>query len=655
MKNTWTKHPKKILTLMILTLVGCFFIAWKDNTPIQTKYHSDAEMVKMLNGNLPIYDNGYFVGSGRCGGCHGIDPVGYASITQDGELVSPTENWRGTMMANAAKDPFWRAKLSHEMLINPSHAQDLVNKCTSCHAPIGKYTNALQGNPNYDITQLPNDSMALDGVNCSVCHQQRMETLGQHFSGELNFHTDTIWGPYVSEEQSVPIFYQAMQSFVGYTPVGNHKVKKSEFCAGCHTLSTHTANLSGNYTGQTFIEQATYHEWLNSSYKNSNDPIVHKECQDCHMPKLNEPIVLASGYSFLTGRQPYGQHWLVGGNYYMLELLRNNIDALHLTANAMHFNTVLSRTQQQLTQSTAQLQLSIESMDADTAKFSVHIKNLAGHKFPSGYPARRAFVEFVVTDDNGNEMFRSGGVDANQRVIGEDATFEPHHNIISQSNQVQIYEMVMGDVNGNKTNVLERAASMIKDNRLTPLGFSSQLGGLSDTTQIVGIGDDPDFNFENNAEGSGTDIIHFHLPIGNWLGNFHVSVRLLYQSAPPQYMDEMFAFDSPEINTFRSMYNQLPPVPFEVAHEETQFTSINNHTSALPTIFPNPTYNGHITISNFMGSYNQVDVYSNDGKWLFQQRLQGKNSSLILPDSKGVYLLVLKGEWDRKVIRVVRQ
>ena len=36
-------------------------------------------------------------------------------------------------------------------------------------------------------------------------------------------------------------------------------------------------------------------------------------------------------------------------------------------------------------------------------------------------------------------------------------TYEPHHDVITQGDQVQIYEMVMGDVNGDVTTVLERA------------------------------------------------------------------------------------------------------------------------------------------------------------------------------------------------------
>ncbi|MEY3834979.1 MAG: hypothetical protein RI989_407, partial [Bacteroidota bacterium] len=136
--------------LMLLTVVSLFNISWSDEKP-KKGHHGSMEMVKLLTQtNLPVGDNGFFTGSGRCGGCHGDDPVDFANINAEGSDVSPATNWRGSMMANSAKDPFWKAKVNHEILVNPAHSQELLNKCTSCHAPVGRFTNLLQNNnPNY--------------------------------------------------------------------------------------------------------------------------------------------------------------------------------------------------------------------------------------------------------------------------------------------------------------------------------------------------------------------------------------------------------------------------------------------------------------------------------------------------------------------------
>src|SRR5207249_9275614 len=103
-------------------------------------------------------------------------------------------------------------------------------------------------------------------------------------------------------------------------------------------------------------------------------------------------------------------------------------------------------------------------------------------------------VQFVIMDANGDTVFQSGIFDGTFEVKNIDDVFEPHYNVINQSSQIQIYEMVMGDVNGNFTSLLERADTFLKDNRIPPQGFVSTFPSY-DTTKIVGDAlNDPDFN-----------------------------------------------------------------------------------------------------------------------------------------------------------------
>jgi hypothetical protein len=658
MKRFFTKYPKLSLLSIGTLCVVALSAAYSHNDPTPMRYHTDDEMVRMAANitGLPTGDNGYFTGSGKCAGCHGIDPVGTANMTQEGVHVSPTEDWRASMMANSAKDPLWRAKVAHETTINPNHAQELVNKCTSCHAPTGRYTHLMMGEENYSMEQLDQDSIALDGVNCGACHQQRMDNIGQNFSGDLFFHTDTIWGPYVSEELSFPIFEAAMTSFVGFTPVGSHKFAKSETCAGCHTLLTNTADLQGNPTGEKFVEQATYHEWLNSSF-NTDSPL-RKECQGCHMPRLEEPIVIASGYAFLPGRQPFGQHWLVGGNTFMLNILKNNSEELGVTASADNFNTVIQRTLDQLQNETATIEIEEGEIDGDTARYTVNITNLAGHKLPSGYPARRVYLEFEAIDEDGNVIFHSGKPQPGQpfEVYGNDLPFEPHHDLITQEDQVQIYEMIMGDVNGNPTTVLERAATMLKDNRLVPLGFST-MHSAYDTTKIVGAALlDPNFNHIGGVEGTGTDAVRFHIPVTGVDGNITVRAKLHFQAVPPRWVEEMFSIDNDVINAFENMYWEEGPAPVMMVSDEV--SSIVVGTKELYNKFsigPNPAPNGQVTINGGKETIKNVSVYDIKGKLVLTRKTNTVRTQIELPDAVGTYLIVVETNVGRHVEKVLRR
>ena len=427
-----------------------------------------------------------------------------------------------------------------------------------------------------------------------------------------------------------------MPSLVGFEPLSGEHVTKGEFCAGCHTLITGTVDLNGNSTGGTFVEQATYHEWVNSVY---NDNV---SCQACHVPRISDAVVISANYLFLQGRSPYGLHHFAGANTFMLELLKNNMTELGLTADSVHFDSPIARTLRMLQDNSLLLEAEMADRTADTAFIDVKLTNLAGHKFPSGYPARRAFVELLVLDAMGDTLFKSGRWGGDYSVEGHDPEWEPHYDVIRTSDQVQIYEMVMGDVNGDKTTVLERAASHLKDNRLAPEGFSTTHFAY-DTTQIVGVpASDIDFNRDDlGVEGSGSDIVHYHVPLNGYTGLVSVEARVWYQSAPPRWMQEMFAYNSAEIDSFRTMYEEADGSPVLV--REVQFTDLSVGIDGVEElgvrIFPNPVQDGVLRIRDLDARVVEVAVFDARGGLVAREELRGRRSwDLQLPGA-GTYLV----------------
>ncbi|MBK9017859.1 MAG: hypothetical protein IPM82_29590 [Saprospiraceae bacterium] len=301
------------------------------------KFHSEAEMAHfqmvVLDTTLPNGYNYLFAGSGVCQKCHGLDTLGLASVDANGDDVNVVDDWRATMMANSAKDPFWRAKISHEVLLYPQHKAAIEDKCTSCHAPMGHFNAKHLGALHYGIADMVADSLAMDGVSCLACHMLAKEGIAESFSGLLTFDTFRVaYGPYMSPLVS------PMLTETGYKPKFSDHISKSEACADCHTLLTETLDFQGNVTGNKFVEQATYHEWLNSSY---NDTL---SCQGCHMPSLDKwPVHIVTG-AMTEPRSPFFLHELVGGNVTMLGLLRDNVEALGLTAGPSQFQDVMGKT-----------------------------------------------------------------------------------------------------------------------------------------------------------------------------------------------------------------------------------------------------------------------------------------------------------------------
>jgi hypothetical protein len=588
--------------LSFVLLLGLTIIGW-------SQYHhaKESSIEQFKHRDFPNDVNDLFAGSGKCAGCHGSDPLQQASVDDDLVDINVVDDWASSMMANSAKDPFWRAKVSHEILVNPSHQLELEDKCTACHAPQGHFNAKHNGQIHYGISDMISDSIALDGVSCSACHQLDPLDLGNAFSGELVYDTNKIiWGQYQNP------FAAPMLSFVGFDAQYGSHVSESKMCATCHTLITETTDLSGNYTGDEFVEQATYHEWLNSVY----NTVGGKTCQDCHMPATNDGVLLSTDHTFLNERSPFSKHHLVGGNAFMLEILKDHIDTLQLNASIDNFNVSIDRTLSMLQDSSQNLACVELSRTVDSVFYEVEIENLAGHKLPSGYPSRRMFVQFVVMDSVGDTLFESGSWDQDFEVIGHSAPFEPHYNMINNPNQIQIYEMVFGDVGLNKTTILERGFQVFKDNRLPPKGFTSS-HSVYDTTRIEGNAlMDANFNFDG-TEGSGADLIEYHVPMNGYGGDLNVICRTYYQTAPPAWMAEMFAHSSPEIDHFKTMFDQADrePILMKQVLLGDIFTGIKVEKPSISiTVFPNPT-SDQFEISGLNRSeIDRVQLYSLKGE-----------------------------------------
>ncbi len=636
------------------------FVSWSsDELPRAYAYHTDEELAGYrASTDLVIGQNTYFKGSGNCSGCHGHDATGFAMTTPGGVDVNVADDWRSSMMANSARDPFWRAKVSHEVQVNPGHQSALEDKCTSCHAPMGRHDKHLTGQGPYSIAELEQDLLAQDGVSCVPCHIQSADSIGLFNSGNLKFDTlgRPLYGPFGGPDDPLPIFGAPMSAFVGYQPLYSEHINDGGLCAGCHTLITETADLAGNLTGGTFVEQATYHEWLNSSFNNKVNP-NGVTCQGCHVPLINEGVVLSANYLFLQPRSPFGMHHFAGANTFMLNLLKGHIGDLSLTATATQFDSTIARTERMLQQNSLLLEPSMAARTADTAFIDLKLTNLAGHKFPSGYPARRAWVELVVTNDQGDTLFRSGGWDDTYDVIGHDPSWEPHYDVIRDPDEAQIYELVMADVNGDRTTTLERAASKLKDNRLAPAGFST-MHYAYDTTTVVNVpASDIDFNRDElGVEGSGSDVVHYHVPVNGYAGTLNVTAQVWYQSAPPRYMAEMFSYSSAAIDTFKTYYQDADNTPVLV--RSASFTDVSTAVDELSElgvrIFPNPVTDGRLTVAGLSARVRGVEVFDARGALIARSGAKlGHQWTVDLPPGTGTYLVAIRTDDRTFVERVV--
>lgn len=520
---------------------------------------------------LTTFQTSLFTGSGNCAPCHSnlVDSTG-ADVSMDAQ-------WRSTLMANSAKDPLWQAKISSEITRQPALKSTIEKKCARCHMgmasvqaekdviPIAVFDDILNTgfiNPTHDLHEA-----AMDGVSCSLCHQIRADNLGSEdsYTGHYIIDKDTsspgrlIYGSFAN------IFANMMRMQIGYTPVQGLHLKISENCATCHMLYTPTVDENGQVVGE-FPEQTPYLEWLESSYNAPGQP-EHAECQTCHMPAAPGLVQISNRPIWLARREFVGRHEFVGGNTLLLDILKTHTDELGVTADAVHIDATKSLALDLLQAETGAIEITGASLTPGSLSVNLAIANVSGHKFPTGVPLRRVWIHLTAKNRNNKTVFESGKPGTDGSIVGNNADtdpadYEPHHSLIETEDQVQIYEPIMLDTQGNVTYTFLRAAAYAKDNRLLPAGFE-KVGADDDIAVWGNAYSDTDFI-------GGSDAITYKFAVNEHQGPFTVTAELLYQPVSYRAIQDLSQDDNEQVNRFVGYYNSADKTPVQIAMTQIQ-------------------------------------------------------------------------------------
>lgn len=520
----------------------------------------------------------HFVTSEACATCHSNADGAQAMRDEKERWIAPYTLWQASMMANSARDPLYRAVVSLEAAATPSRSAEIEARCLRCHAPLASVELKKRGEFTPSLALLREDSdrgqLALDGVACAVCHQIQAEGLGtqESFNGGYRVGEGRkVFGPHVEPKGEL------MKGAVGFTPTHGPHMLDSALCGTCHTQRNEAYLPDGSPAGSLYPEQATFLEWRSSAYR--DDGSRPTSCQACHVPRTSQDgaslvSVIARGadgkdLGELTEREPYGRHLFVGGNTLVLGILRDNAELLKPRAPREAFNETIQRTLDQLGRA-ARLEAGEAALTGEELRIPLRVRNLAGHKLPTGHPTRRTWVRLVVRDAEGRVVFSSGDFDQQGRILDGTGSvlasekvggpLQPHHREVKSADAVQIYEAVMNDSEGKLTYLLTRAVAHRKDNRLLPAGWQFDQPSMPDTLP-QGLGGDLDFL-------DGGDAILYRVPVNGRPGPFAVEATLLYQTLGARYAAEILAHDTPEVRSFRTLYQGADRQPVPLAKVE---------------------------------------------------------------------------------------
>lgn len=502
-----------------------------------------------------------FTTSSHCIACHS------QVHAHDGEDISIGFQWRASVMANSARDPYWQASIRRETMDHPKVAGAIEDKCSTCHMPMQRYQAQAEGlsgqvlkylaavragagsdEPDAELENAKDvkATLAADGVSCTVCHQIQDSNLGQPSSLDGGFLIDVtkkgedreIFGPFDDPDKGRQ---RLMHSATGFTPKKVSYLSDAGLCASCHTLFTKALDDQGKPAG-TLPEQVPYQEWQHSDYAQT------KTCQQCHMTEVKGAQPITSIHA--QDHDGVMRHIFVGGNAFLLDMLKDHHGELGVAALPEELAASAARSETLLRQDTADIAIVNRHDEGGHLVFDVAVTNRTGHKFPTAYPARRAWLHVTVRDADGRTVFESGHVNPDGSVTGNDndadaAKFEPHWRRITAPGQVQIYESIMGDFRNRVTTGLLFGTHYLKDNRLLPKGFDKASAGP--LVRVVGdAAADPAFT------GGGDRTTY---DVGACAG-CRIQAELLYESIGYRWAHNLEPYKADEPQRFVGYYTQ---------------------------------------------------------------------------------------------------
>jgi mono/diheme cytochrome c family protein len=464
--------------------------------------------------------------SDRCIACH----VGMK--TELGQDYSIGFDWRASIMANSSRDPYWQGSIRRETLDHPEAKQHIENECSFCHVAAVRLADRDQDRDTHIFERFPFQTLgprtkqlqraAQDGVTCSVCHQIEREGLGTDatFNGNVVVSKAVRederpeYGPYDPDHGHQTVMHS---STAGYLPLHGDHMRDAALCASCHTLYTDPMTTGGVKLPR-FPEQMPFKEWQHSDYG------TKQTCQQCHMPAVNGPTPVTALYGPM--RDGARRHVFVGSNFVMEGMLQDHREDLKTVALPEEMDAAMERTKEFL--QTQAAQVTIERVDRMDGKLSIDVLavNLSGHKLPTAYPSRRAWLHVTVRDSNGKVVFESGALNPDGSIVGNDndqdpLRYQPHWREITSPRQVEIYEPILVDERGKVTTGLLNAVKYVKDNRLLPRGFDKDTADY-DVAVVGDAAKDPGFTDKGSR-------VHYAVATNGSAGPYRATAELCYQ------------------------------------------------------------------------------------------------------------------------------
>jgi hypothetical protein len=522
----------KKLTLMVCVLLQCFFCCAVAGAALVVPNEIQQPGTQPREvGNLESPD--------KCDNCHG----GYNSA------VEPAFNWRGSMMANAGRDPIFWATLA----IAEQDFDGAGDLCIRCHSTGGWYGGR----------STPTDGSGLaagdaDGVDCDTCH--KMTNTNQiELNGVMN-------PPFIANDEipapdTTGYYGSGMLALFGGSAklgpfsdaVARHQFIQSKFhrdisfCGSCHDVSNPAVGDLAHNNGkqstsdpvvasgvlgapvdgkaafnnlpfQYGIVERTFSEYFSGAFSktlvssyadlpadlkagavkaafesakgNYTDGTArYFSCQTCH---LRATTGVGCNKNGVPTRTDLPLHDMTGGNYWMPDAIQYQDSQGTLRLGGGLTSTQIDALNAGKSRAVQQLQLAASlTVNGNTLK----VANLTGHKLISGYPEGRRMWLNIKWYDVNNVLVREDG----------------QYDVVGSINGTPVKSIV--NLTDPNTKIYEAHYGMTQEwaSQLLALGYPANLALSYDR-----VSGSPDYTLgQLAAQSPGTNHETFHFVLNN--------------------------------------------------------------------------------------------------------------------------------------------
>ena len=462
--SPWSRRPALALLAFLLLVASHALTAFADPVPATLR---DFEVSGTQVGDAHAES---FISPQQCAACH----------SETGSSGEPYASWKGSLMANAGRDPLFFAQLA-------TANQDVANVgyfCLRCHVPNAVVSgNALVA----DGSTL--DERDRDGVDCNFCHAM----VDPRYQAGVSPPRDL---EVLDALESVPAFVgnamfvldpQGVRRGPRSDAEASHELlvspyhRDADLCGTCHDVGNVAVSRQpdGSYQYNAldtppesqdlathFPLERTYTEWRLSTFAEGGVDMggrfggegggVVSTCQDCHMP-----VRAGQACRFGPERDDLRSHDFAGASSWVLDIIGRYyaddpaVDQDALAVGMAAANDMLARA------------ASLQVQQDPGGVLRARVINESGHKLPTGHiEGRRAWVQVRLRDAQGALLREYGGYDPASAELDETAT--------------TVYEMAVGlspaaaAATGNtpgRTTHMALADTIVKDSRIPPRGF----------------------------------------------------------------------------------------------------------------------------------------------------------------------------------------